>query len=749
MYYCTTISLFILLCWQMATAREPVRVDAAASAKVPYSIPRIDEEIRVDGRLDEKVWEQALTIEVPYETWPGENTPAPVRTEALLVYSRTHLYVGFKAFDPKPEQIRANFADRDNLYEDDFCVLFLDTFNDERRAFAVRSNPLGVQADNIIIGNPGAAGTTGDWDAIYASEGRITDWGYVVEMAVPFNQLRFQRSDGEQVWGLNLRRLYPRSVLCHIDAVPMDRNNDSQVAQYLKVRGFEGAAPGRNIELVPTLTAVHSDARPELPAGRFENGTRDAEAGLSARWGLTNNLTLNGALNPDFSQVEADALQLDINEPFALGYAEKRPFFTEGADYFATPARLLYTRTLRDPDWGVKLTGKENSHTIGLYLVRDRLTNLIFPGSQSSQSASLPRENSAAVLRYKRDIGTRYTMGVMATGREGRDYHNRVAGVDGNLRVTNKDRIQLQLLGSSTRYPAAISSEYGQARDAFNGHFLELVYTHESRNLSWDLTCEDAGNGFRADLGFIPMVGYRTIAGSAFYAWLARPGRWWTQFGPYSRFNYTQESAGGLLTQNFSFGLNYQGKRQSHSHLQANLQKKNFAGREFNLVSYSHCMGLYPLPNVWFHHSLQWGDRIDYANARQGHRLRFDPEAGINLGRHLRVDLSHTFERMAAGPARLYSAHISQARCMYHFNVRAFMRATLQYVHYGYNTANYGMAQPQKFEHFFTQLLFSYKINPFTVFFLGYSDNYLAGEEFGLTQTDRTLFAKLSYAWAI
>jgi hypothetical protein len=164
---------------------------------------------------------------------------------------KSHLFVGFRAFDPDSEKIRANFTERDQIYDDDFIAIFLDTFNDERRSFVVRSNPLGVQSDDIVVTNL-EEGVS--WDAIYESEGQITEWGYTVELAIPFNQLRFQRSNGDQVWGMHLRRLYPRSVFSHIDAVPFDRNNDSQVAQFLKFRGFEGATPGRNIELVPTLT---------------------------------------------------------------------------------------------------------------------------------------------------------------------------------------------------------------------------------------------------------------------------------------------------------------------------------------------------------------------------------------------------------------------------------------------------------------------------------------------------------------
>lgn len=525
-----TIRLSLLLCafFALAGPNEAASNDGKGSTENPYIIPRIASEIHIDGKLEESVWQEALVIELPYETWPGENICAPVRTEALLLYTRSHLYVGFRAFDPDPEKIRANFTERDQIYDDDFIALFLDTFNDERRAFAVRSNPLGVQADDIKVTSLEESSIS--WDAIYESEGQLTDSGYTVEMAIPFNQLRFQRSSGDQVWGLNLRRLYPRSVYSHIDAVAFDRNNDSQISQFLKVRGFEGATPGRNIELVPTLTGVRTDQRSELPSGKFGILNKDVEAGLSARWGFTTNLTLNGTINPDFSQVEADAWQLDINEPFALEYEEKRPFFTEGADYFATFTDVLYTRTLRDPSWGMKLTGKEDGHTIGAYFVRDELTNLIFPGSQSSTETSLHQNNTSTAFRYKKDLGTKYTVGLIATDREADDYFNRLAGFDSNLRLTNSDRLQLQLLGSSTQYPEATATEFAQKTGKFSDRLVALEYGHETRNWFWGLNYKDVGSGFRADMGFIPRVGYRNAFGEIYRLWNGKPGGWWSQF---------------------------------------------------------------------------------------------------------------------------------------------------------------------------------------------------------------------------
>jgi hypothetical protein len=716
------------------------------SVENPYIIPQNSDKISIDGKLNESAWQDAVKIKLQYETWPGENVAAPVKTETLLFFSNSHLYVAFKAYDPEPESIRANFTERDQIWYDDYVVLFVDTFNDERRAFVIMSNPLGVQADDIASIN---IEQTTSWDAIYESVGNITDWGYEVEMAIPFNQLRFQRSNGDQVWGINLRRMRPRSVFTHIDAVSFDLNNDSQIAQFMKIRGFEGATPGKNIEFVPTLTGVRTDERSELPNGNFKTLNEEIEAGLSASWGLTANIIANGTINPDFSQVEADAYQLDINEPFALHYSEKRPFFTEGSDYFSTLKSVVYTRTLRDPQWGIKLTGKEKGHTIGAYFVKDEITNLIFPGSQSSASTTIKDENTSTILRYKKDIGANYTIGLMATDREGKDYYNRLVGFDSNLRITNSDRIQIQVLGSSTKYPNETSKEFDQQRDKFNDHFIAFEYDHEARNWGWWLDYDNVGNGFRADMGFIPMVGFRNVEGGINYRWIAEPGKWWSNLGIYNQMNYYENQSGDLLRKNASIMFNYQGIMRSHSHFQIYLKQEVYNAKKFDLTYFSSCFGFFPNGNINFHTHLLFGDRIDYANTRIGKRFRIDPEIGINLGKHLRLDVGHAYEYMSVNSVQLYTANISQLSAVYHFNVRTFFRSIFQYVNYDYNVNNYTYDQNPEFKQLFTQLLFSYKINPFTVFFLGYSDNYFGNQDYNLTQSDRTVFMKLSYAWVM
>lgn len=740
--------VFLLFCFTVVKADNHEKKSPldTANLKDPRPIPYISENIKIDGDLNDEAWQQALVVELPYETDPGENITPPVKSDALLFYNDSYLYIGFRAHDPNPESIRARYTDRDRIWNDDYVAIFLDTFNDERRCFVLRSNPLGVQSDDIQ--------TAGDhhgisWDAIYESKGRITDWGYVVEMAVPFNQLRFQRTQENQVWGMNLMRIYPRSVAYRIDAVPVDRNNDSMLSQFMRVEGFKEAKPGKNIEIVPSFIGAQTDHRPDFPGGDMERASRDGEVGISARWGFTPNLMFSGTVNPDFSHVEADAYQLDINEPFALWYPEKRPFFQEGSDYFQALKSAVYTRVMRNPTWGVKLSGKERSHTIGAYVVQDKMTNLIFPGNQGSSSASLDDDNLSTVLRYKKDFGQNVTFGLMGTDREGTDYYNRLVSVDGDIRITNSDRVRFQAMGSSTRYPDAVADANGQDRGSFNDYFLAFEFDHSARNWGYWLDVDDVGSGFRADLGFIPMVGFRNVEGGVNYTFYGKPGDWWSRFHISSQLNYYEDRDGNPLRKNAQLMLNYGGIIQSHAHVASYITQEAYSGRIFDLTSFSSCFGFRPSANVWFHTHMLLGDRIDYDNIRLGQRFRIDPEISLNLGRHLQLNFYHLYERMSAADAHLYTANISQMTALYHFNVRAFFRAILQYVNYDYNVQNYIEDRDPEFKQLFSQLLFSYKINPFTVFFLGYSDNHMGGlaPSFNLRQKDRTFFIKLSYAW--
>jgi len=715
-----------------------------ATAQAPH-IPTTDSNIRTDGVLDEPSWRSAWIIELEHEVSPGENIPAPVRTEVLVIHDGASLFVGFRVWDPEPASIRAHLTDRDSAWHDDWVGVVLDTFNDERRNYLFVVNPLGVQMDKIETWPDGGT----PWDGIWDSASQITDWGWSAELRIPFSTLRFQRSQAAQTWGFDAIRSYPRLVRHHIGAFPRDRSNNCYLCQSIKIQGFEGASPGRNLEIAPTLTAARTDERPDFPDGAFETGDSEFEAGLTVRWGFTHNLTLAATLNPDFSQVEADARQLDINEPFALFFEEKRPFFMEGADFFSTPLDIVYTRTMRDPAWGLKMTGKEGPHTVGAYVVEDEITNLLFPGSEGSDSTSLEMSNTSAVGRYKLDIGDQFTLGALATSREGPGYHNRVGGFDADLRFSDTDRVKLQLLASSTRYPGDVVTEFDQPEGTFTDWAADLLYTHDTRTVSWWAHLRDIGRDFRADLGFLPRVDYRHGEVGGGYTWNATDTSWYSQLVLLAKLSQTEDQDGHLLEREAAIRFNYEGPLQSHAFIRPSLKKEGYNGQIFDLeeVFFHICLQPNAHSHAWV--NLKIGDRVDYANTQAGERVFATAGFWYRFGRHLYLEPSYTHEQMDVAGGRLYDAEIGQITASWQFNARTFVRAILQNVDYAYNVELYHDEVDPEYEHLFTQLLFSYKVNPQTVFFLGYSDNSYGDPLAGLTRADRTLFVKLGYAWVL
>ena len=716
------------------------------SQENPYLVPKAASAIKIDGELDEEAWVHARVLELNYEISPRENVAPPVRTEVLLTYDRSNFYIGFRCYDPEPSQIRAHLSDRDAFGNDDWVAVEIDTYNDLRRAFTLFSTPMGVQADGIS----NAAGIKDyNWDMIYDSAGEIFDWGYGIEIAIPFSSLRFQRTKGAQIWGINAVRGYPRSVRYQIWAQPYDRSNTCRVCQYLRIEGFEDVSPGRNIEINPTLTALRTDERDEFPEAGFTNRNSAAEPGLTARWGITPNLILSGTVNPDFSQVEADAAQLDINQPFALYYPEKRPFFTEGLDFFKTPLNVIYTRTLRDPLWGGKLSGKEGASALGAYLVEDRTTNLIFPGSQFSRSTSLEHSNTSAVFRYGGDIWNNSNIGVLFTNRAGGGYFNRVFGADGRLRFSQSDEIVFQFLGSRTKYGEAIVEDFDQPDGEFGDEALMGTYIHKTRHLQLEFGYLDIGPDFRADLGFMPRVGYRQFHALSNYEWRPKTSSWWSRFRLKNYAQYQTSSEGTVLDKSLTNSFSFEGISQTSLTIANTLSRQHYNGVEFDLIQFIVSGGIIPSGNLGFNILTTFGDSIDYANTRKGKTVLLAPSFLWNIGPHLRLNLSHLYEKMNVSDDWLYRANISQASIVYFFNAKMFIRTILQYYDYKYNVSNYLTPVEPKSTQFFTQLLFSYKINPRTVLFLGYSDNQFGGQDYGITRKDYTFFVKIGYAWVI
>jgi Domain of unknown function (DUF5916)/Carbohydrate family 9 binding domain-like len=724
-------------------AFSPAASAAEPAQRAVYRVERTEEAIQIDGRLDEGVWQREPSFRLEFETRPAENQPPPVQTEVWITYDVNNLYVAFRAHDPDPRQIRARYSDRDKAFSDDFVGIVLDTFDDERRGFEFFSNPLGVQMDltqNEMTGNEDDS-----WDAIWDSAGRITDEGYVVELRIPFSSLRFPPSDGEMTWGLHAHRSYPRDKEHSIAVVPLDRDDTCYLCQEAKLTGLAGIEPARSIELDPTLTASRTFSRPD-PDGPLEEDDTSAEPGLTAHWGITPNLTFTGTLNPDFSQVEADVAQLDVNTQFALFYPEKRPFFLEGADIFDTRFQAIYSRNIADPEWGAKLTGKQGKNALGVIVAQDQTTNFLIPSSQGSSLSQLDEENVSTIVRYRRDLFGTTTGGFFYTGREGDGFHNRVVGGDVLFRWDETEAARIEILGSQTQYPEEIAADNDQSAEEISDFAIRAVYQHTSRDWVYYVLYREVGEDFRADLGFVPRSDYREGSAALERAWYPN-AEGWSQVRVRVEVDEFRDHEGRSLESRNEALVWAQGPKQSYVQLSLIDGDQLFEGKTFNTDRIYAFAEAQLSKSLYASVEVNAGNQVDFANGRQGEQLRIDPALRLDLGKHLRVNVDHSREELDIDEGRLFTAALTQLRATYQFNVRTFVRVVSQYLDIEREAGLYLSEVDPESQSLFNQLLFSYKVNPQTVLFLGYSDSYLGDQSIDLRQEGRTLFFKMGYAW--
>ena len=714
--------------------------------KISYHIPHVESAPKIDGTISDGEWDGAERVHLSNETFPSQNIPALADTEVLLMEDGANFYLAFIAHDPEPDKIRAFYRDRDSSWDDDFVGVVIDTFNDERRAFEFFANPLGVQTDatlDDVVGNEDDS-----WNAIWDSAGKINKQGYTVEMMIPLNQLRFTAGLDKQIWGINLIRNYPRDKRHTFSSNTKDYSLTCYLCQLKKAEGFSNLREHVNLQLVPTVTASYSADRPSPATDDHWQHDFNPQFGMDVRWGINQDFYLNATYNPDFSQVEADVAQLDVNNTYSLYYPERRDFFLDGADYFNTMTNLVHTRNIAAPDFGVKVTGKRNGNTYGLFFANDTNTSFIIPGNEGSLLASLDNTKSLnTVLRYRRDINRNTNIGIIATDRRAGDYYNTVAGIDGNMRIGNSDQIAVQVLKSFSKYPGSIQSGYSQKEKIHDSAYL-FRYHHDDDHWFWTGRFTQYGDDFRADMGFINRVDYRQV--------LLQLGRKW-RFGSDRRFNYLQigsnyvktwDAAGNNLGQEFLIFMNAQGPWQSFLHFNYNKRKHFYNGRFFNEYVVNFFGNIQPRAGMIFGLNINTGDRIDFANTRPGWIFTVNPDVNMQIGKHLQLRLQYHYQRLDVDGGNLYYTNLADFRTTYQFGIRSFLRAIIQYSDTRQNPALYTFAVDKKTKTLAAQLLYSYKINPQTRFYIGCSTSGFRNDELGtLKSTNYTVFSKFSYAW--
>jgi hypothetical protein len=723
-----------------------VAASDAGAAGQNYPVRPATAPIVVDGRLDEPAWEQAVAITLPYEYFPGNNSQAQVVTVCRVTYDATRLLVGCRADDPDARAIRATLADRDAPREDDSVGFLVDPFNDGRRAFQFRVNARGVQMDAMRSDVEGTDDWS--WDAIWDARAQVTSEGFTAEFGVPFSSLRFPRTRLPQVWGFMATREMPRSTSLRMRSALVDSGRDCLVCQFDTISGLANITPGRNLEFDPTVSFARTDVR-ATPAAPLTGGDPEARVGLSARWSLTPNVVLSGTVNPDFYQVEADAAQFDVNTQFQLRFPEKRPFFLEGGDLFRTPIEALFTRTIADPVGGIKLSGKQGAHAFGAFVTRDDVTGVLIPGFDGSSFVALARENTTTVLRYRRDVGPNgSTLGLLVTDREAGDYGNRVAGIDGLVRPSAADSIRFQWLGSQTDYPDSVSRSRPDLPGTLTGQGFLANYTHQTRRWIWNARAASISSDFRADAGFVPQVGTHSYAAGLGRIFVGGTDRRFDEVSLYSGCDRTTDWSGMSASWGCDNEVSYTGPMQTTLTYNAAPNFDYYRGVTYN--DFRHNIDATIRPNGAFNLFLDssFGHAIDFTNVRHARRVRYTAGSSYSMFGRLTGDVSIAEERMSTESRdRIYVARITQGQANYHFTPRAFARVILQYSDVVRNTGAYLQPIPPQARRLFTQLLFSYTVNPQTVFLSGYSDSFDGGAATDLLRLNRTFFLKVGYAF--
>ncbi len=744
--------LVLCLLFLLGTALLLIGAPDALSQEDPisFTIPYVQFTPNIDGEIAEGEWTGAERVFLDNETHPSQNVPALVDTEVLMMEDGANFYLAFIASDPEPEKICAFYRDRDTCWDDDLVGVVIDTFNDERRAFEFFSNPFGVQMDRTNSEGGGGQGSFGGqdnaWNAIWDSAGKISNEGYVVEMKIPLTQLRFPEGLDKQTWGIDLVRYYPRNKRHRLSNIKRDYDLSCYLCQLTKAQGFKQLEENVNLRLVPTVTASYSRNRPS-PEDEWEDEF-DPDAGLDLRWGINQDFYLNATINPDFSQVEADVAQLDVNTTFSLYYPERREFFLDGADYFDTRANLVYSRNIASPDYGIKLTGKRGAHSFGLFFANDEATNFIIPGTQGSIIATLQDEKSLnTAFRYRLDINRNTNLGMLISDRRGDGYSNTVASIDGNIRIGSSDRIEMQLMTSRSEYPEQIQADYAQ-RERIDDSAYSLSYRHEDNRWNWGGRFTEYGDDFRADMGFINRVGFREFDISLGHTWRFGPESKFSRFSIGGDWEKSYDESGRTLEDQFGMRMNLEGPLQSFLFLGFNQGEEFYNDENFDVYGIFFFGRIRPSSNLEIGIDFDYGDSIDYANTRLGRSLTIGPDINMNIGKHFQLDLRHSFQRMEIDGEKLYTTNLSDLRFTYQFGIRSFLRVTVQYSDTKSNQSLYVFDVDARSKYMTSQLLYSYKINPQTRFFIGYSDTGFQNDEMNkIHKTNRTFFTKFSYAW--
>lgn len=757
-----------------ALAAEP----AGEAETLRLVVPRLEGAVVVDGVLNEPQWQQAARI-TDYRIYePVEEGGLPGDTEARIYYDGQALHIGVHCRTPHPRAVRAHIAPREDINQDDQVGIYLDTFDDDRQAFVFYLNALGIQQDARFT----ESGWNQSWDTVLRSEGRLTDDGYVVEVTLPFRSLRYP-ARSEQVWGLILTRKFAAEGIKG-SWPPITRQRPNMIAQAARLEGLRDLPAASRLELRPE--AIAGLALPEPPdaggvAGpltyHFDALPAIASAGLSARYGLTSNVTLDATLNPDFSQVEADPSQLDLNNRYALAFEERRSFFLEGSEYLQSPLWSFYSRSVVAPLVGLKLTGKEQGYGLGLISAWDRsplptLTSAQEVGEtpgfrpedlQSAEGAPFPAW--VTVGRVSRDIGEESNVGLTFSDKEILDTdagtmkgYNRLVGSNVLWAITPQLKVQVNAAWSATGLREAEASSGG----ALN---LYLVYQNRLDRLA--LAYHHLSPRFRNENAYLTRPGYQTAELSLHRRFEPE------QLGlVYVRPSLYADVSRDLLDptqipRNLYPGVESRWEGQRYVYLYFPIWREYWRGEAFDLAQLNLSVRSERLNRFQWGVTFYEGTAINYATAEK--MWQFQPRLEAKWRPSPNVTMTGAYSRSALleepQPSPLYllsrlglgepeTLRVDQQLLRLNLNVNLSQRWSIRAIgDYSFSAVRLEAADPVTPENAVSgQLLLQWMLHPGTATYLGFSPTCAwdgTGERTCLDTGSAQFFLKFSYLWRV
>ncbi|MBA3634530.1 MAG: carbohydrate binding family 9 domain-containing protein [Acidobacteria bacterium] len=493
----------------------------------PVKITKISTLPVIDGKLDDEIWKTATVFKDFIQTGPGDNVEPSKPTEAYLAYDEKNLYIAFKCWDER-DKIRATLAKRDEVLGEDNVRVWLDTYNDQRRAYVLGFNPLGIQQDGIFTEGQGPDFSV---DIVMESKGVIEDWGWSVEVKIPFKSLRYSAGKGK-FWGFNVARNIDRLNDEFDSWMPDDRNISGFLIKHGKIGGLDEIKTERTLEITPSVTISESGRRLAVypntfDSDRFVNQSIKQDIGVTLKYTITPNITLDAAYNPDFAEIEADAPVVTANQRFPIFFQEKRPFFLEGSEIFGSPLQVFYSRTIVDPDLAAKLTGKIGKTSFGFLAASDNAPGNYDedernnPNLRPRISEFLDKNALFGVLRLKRDFGKENNVGFFGTYRSFPEQHNILGGFDGRFKLNPNTTSQFQVVGTNSRRcffdatfePTLNPFQARRNREICDNNQYRNYRTGNGFGYTWNLDYTEKNRGFyletsgrtrdyRADAGF-------------------------------------------------------------------------------------------------------------------------------------------------------------------------------------------------------------------------------------------------------